>query len=380
MIAKFADRAHPAPALRELLLVLAACLAVLALTFTLGCLGHEGGSLREPPADPGSPGVGAGPPGASGLRPGGIGREHEGAAGTIDAVSLVVQKYGGTSVADPDRIKAVADHIVATRRQGHDVVVVVSAMGKTTDELERLAHEVSAAPAGREMDMLLTSGERISIALLCMAIIDRGEHAVSFTGSQAGIVTDTTHTQGQDPRRPRRAAARRRSMPGTIAVVAGFQGVSTASRHHDPRPRRLRHDRGRARRPRSAPTSARSTPTSPACSRPTRASCPTRACSTACLVRRDARHGGDRRAGARAAIRRVRPQPRRAGPRPVELHVGAGHLGRRGGWRRHGAGDHLGRHARHVRGEGHDRPRPRPPGHRGEGVPARSPTKPSTST
>jgi aspartate kinase len=143
-------------------------------------------------------------------------------------VSLVVQKYGGTSVADPERIKAVAEHIVETRRTGHDVVVVVSAMGRTTDELERLAHEVSAAPAGREMDMLLTAGERISIALLCMAIIDRGEHAVSFTGSQAGILTDTSHGRAKilDVRADRLRDA---VGEGAVAVVAGFQGVSTAS-------------------------------------------------------------------------------------------------------------------------------------------------------
>jgi aspartate kinase len=143
-------------------------------------------------------------------------------------VSLVVQKYGGTSVADPERIKAVADHIVETRRTGHDVVVVVSAMGRTTDELERLAHEVSAVPAEREMDMLLTSGERISIALLCMAIIDRDEHAVSFTGSQAGIVTDTSHGRAKilDVKADRLRDAVDR---GAIAVVAGFQGVSTES-------------------------------------------------------------------------------------------------------------------------------------------------------
>ncbi len=143
-------------------------------------------------------------------------------------VSLVVQKYGGTSVADPDRIKAVADHIVATRRSGQDVVVVVSAMGKTTDDLERLAHEVSTVPSGREMDMLLTAGERISIALLCMAIIDRGEHAVSFTGSQAGILTDTAHRKAKilevKADRLRESVA-----DGSIAVVAGFQGVSTTS-------------------------------------------------------------------------------------------------------------------------------------------------------
>ena len=108
-------------------------------------------------------------------------------------MALVVQKFGGTSVADPDRIRAVADHVARTRRQGDDVVVVVSAMGKSTDELIRLAGEVSSAPAGREMDMLLTAGERISMALLCMALIDMGVPAVSFTGSQAGIVTDTVH-------------------------------------------------------------------------------------------------------------------------------------------------------------------------------------------
>jgi len=139
-----------------------------------------------------------------------------------------VQKYGGTSVADPDRLKAVADHIVATRRSGHDVVVVVSAMGKTTDDFVRLAHEVSAAPAARELDMLLTAGERISIALLCMAIIDRGEHAVSFTGSQAGIVTDTTHGKAKIVE-VRADRLRETVTAGSVAVVAGFQGVSTSS-------------------------------------------------------------------------------------------------------------------------------------------------------
>jgi aspartate kinase len=141
-------------------------------------------------------------------------------------VSLLVQKFGGTSVADPDRIKAVADRIVRSRREGNDVVVVVSAMGKTTDDLERLAHEVSSDPTAREMDMLLTSGERISIALLCMAIIDQGEAAQSFTGSQAGIVTDTAHRKAKileiKADRIREALA-----TGNVCVVAGFQGMST---------------------------------------------------------------------------------------------------------------------------------------------------------
>jgi aspartate kinase len=141
-------------------------------------------------------------------------------------VSLLVQKFGGTSVADPDRIKAVADRIVRSRRDGNDVVVVVSAMGKTTDDLERLAHEVSSDPTAREMDMLLTSGERISIALLCMAIIDQGEAAQSFTGSQAGIVTDTAHRKAKileiKADRIREALD-----TGNVCVVAGFQGMST---------------------------------------------------------------------------------------------------------------------------------------------------------
>jgi aspartate kinase len=141
-------------------------------------------------------------------------------------VSLLVQKFGGTSVADPDRIKAVAERIVRSRREGHDVVVVVSAMGKTTDDLERLANEVSGDPSAREMDMLLTSGERISIALLCMAIIDQGEPAMSFTGSQAGILTDTAHRKAKileiKADRIQDAIA-----SGNVAVVAGFQGMST---------------------------------------------------------------------------------------------------------------------------------------------------------
>jgi aspartate kinase len=142
------------------------------------------------------------------------------------ALSLVVQKFGGTSVADPDRIRAVADHVARTRRQGRDVVVVVSAMGKTTDDLIRLANDVCPEPKGREMDMLLTAGERISMALLCMAIETHGVPASSFTGSQAGIVTDTTHGKARilEVRgdRLREAVA-----AGRVAVVAGFQGVST---------------------------------------------------------------------------------------------------------------------------------------------------------
>src|SRR6476659_5726256 len=111
--------------------------------------------------------------------------------------SLLVQKFGGTSVADPDRIRQVADHVARTRRHGDDVVVVVSAMGKETDELIRLASEVSRSRPGREMDMLITAGERKSMALLCMALHDTGVPAESFTGSQAGFLTETNHTNAR---------------------------------------------------------------------------------------------------------------------------------------------------------------------------------------
>lgn len=142
-------------------------------------------------------------------------------------MGLVVQKFGGTSVADPDRMRRVARHVADTRAGGDGVVVVVSAMGKATDNLLELARQVSANPSGRELDMLLTTGERISSALLCMALLDLGCDAVSFTGSQVGIITDTSHTKAKileiKGDRVREALAQ-----GKVAVVAGFQGVSTA--------------------------------------------------------------------------------------------------------------------------------------------------------
>jgi len=142
-------------------------------------------------------------------------------------VALIVQKYGGTSVADPDRIRAVAEHVAFTKRHGNDVVVVVSAMGKTTDNLIKLANDVSRTQPGREMDMLLTTGERISMAVLCMALADVGIEAMSFTGSQVGIITDTVHTKAKilevKGDRVREALAE-----GKVCVVAGFQGISTA--------------------------------------------------------------------------------------------------------------------------------------------------------
>ena len=142
-------------------------------------------------------------------------------------MALIVQKYGGTSVADPERMRNVARHIAATKAQDNQLVIVVSAMGKATDNLLDLARQVSSAPTGREMDMLLTTGERISMSLLCMALQDLGVDAMSFTGSQVGIITDTVHGRAKileiKGDRVREALSE-----GKVAVVAGFQGVSTA--------------------------------------------------------------------------------------------------------------------------------------------------------
>ena len=144
-------------------------------------------------------------------------------------MGLIVQKYGGSSVADAAAVKRVAQRIVASSRDGHEVVVVVSAMGDTTDELLDLAGQVSPLPAGRELDMLLTAGERISMALLAMAIGDLGHEARSFTGSQAGVITTSAHGSARiidvTPGRIRQALD-----GGAVAIVAGFQGVSQDSK------------------------------------------------------------------------------------------------------------------------------------------------------
>ncbi len=140
-------------------------------------------------------------------------------------MALIVQKYGGSSVRDTERIKKVAEHIVATRRAGHDVVVVVSAMGDTTDELLDLAGQVTDTPTPRELDMLLTSGERVSNALMAMAVQALGAPACSLSGSQAGVFTTAAHGRARivevDTSRVRQQLDR-----GTIVLVAGFQGVN----------------------------------------------------------------------------------------------------------------------------------------------------------
>jgi len=140
-------------------------------------------------------------------------------------MGLIVQKYGGSSVSDAEAMKRVASRIVATKKAGHQVVVVVSAMGDTTDELIDLANQITPLPAGRELDMLLTAGERISMALLAMAIKNLGFEALSFTGSQAGVITDSKHGRARiidvTPGRIQEALKQ-----DAIAIVAGFQGIS----------------------------------------------------------------------------------------------------------------------------------------------------------
>ena len=140
-------------------------------------------------------------------------------------MGLIVQKYGGSSVADAEGLKRVAARIVATKKAGNQVVVVVSAMGDTTDELIDLANQVTPFPNGRELDMLLTAGERISMALLAMAISNLGHEARSFTGSQAGVLTTSAHGKARiidvKPSRISEALSE-----GAIAIVAGFQGIN----------------------------------------------------------------------------------------------------------------------------------------------------------
>jgi aspartate kinase len=142
---------------------------------------------------------------------------------------LIVQKYGGTSVADAERIKRVAARVAQTHKAGNSVIVVVSAMGGTTDQLIELAQQVSPVPPGREMDMLLTAGERIAMALLAIAIHEEGVEAVSFTGSQAGILTDSSHGQAKI-QEIRSFRVKESLKAGKVVIVAGFQGVDPESK------------------------------------------------------------------------------------------------------------------------------------------------------
>ena len=136
---------------------------------------------------------------------------------------LVVQKYGGSSLANAERIKNVAKRVVSYRKKGADLVVVVSALGDTTDELIELAAKITGSPREREMDMLLSTGEQISVALLAMAIHELGYEAISLTGSQVGIITDTAHTQARIVN-IEQEKIRRELKKGNIVIVAGFRG------------------------------------------------------------------------------------------------------------------------------------------------------------
>ena len=222
------------------------------------------------------------------------------------SMSLIVQKYGGTSVGNPERIKNVARRVVATQEQGHRVVVVVSAMSGVTDNLIKLARECSANPEEREMDVLLATGEQTTIALTAMAINALGKKAISLTGAQAGIVTDGVHTKAKIAEHHSEAAqaAPRRRL--TSCIVAGFQGETT-----DKRITTL--GRGGsdltaiASPPRSRPTSARFSPTWTASIRATRASSPPRGRSTRSATTRCSKW---RPAAARSCSRAASSSPR----------------------------------------------------------------------
>ena len=282
-------------------------------------------------------------------------------------VGTLVMKFGGTSVGNPERLLNVARRIVAAKEEGGRVVAVLSAMGDTTDELVDLAHRISDRPKPRAMDMLISVGERISCALAEMAIEDLGHQAVSLTGSQAGIVTDTTHTKAKivEVRAQRIHAA---LDEGKIVLVAGFQGVSHRPGDHDPRPGRLRHDRGRARRrPRGRELPDLHRRRGRLHRRP--AARLRRAEAARPHLRGDARDVRLRGKGDGATLSRVRAQPRRQPARALDLQRVAGNLDPGGGRAVAGEGDHLGCHPRHLRGEADDHRRARSPGRRGTRLP-----------
>jgi len=158
-------------------------------------------------------------------------------------MSIVVQKYGGSSVADAQKLKKVAERVMQTTALGHQVVVVVSAMGDTTDDLLGLAKQISPNPDRRELDMLLSAGERISMALLSMAIRELGGDAISFTGSQSGIITNDRHIDARiievRPFRVQDKLSR-----GKVVVVAGYQGCLLPQGDYNARPRWQRYNRG----------------------------------------------------------------------------------------------------------------------------------------
>ena len=275
-------------------------------------------------------------------------------------MGIVVQKYGGSSLADADAIKRVARRIVENKKAGHDVVVAVSAMGDTTDELLDLAGQVSPLPPAREMDMLLTAGERISMALVAMAISDLGYTARSYTGSQAGVITDGVHGKAKiidvTPGRITSALAE-----GHIVIVAGFQGVSADTKEIT--------TLGRGGTDTTAVALAAALEADvceiytdvdgvftadprivPAARKLAQVSyeemLELAACGAKILHLRCVEYG------------RALQHP---DPRPLVVQPAARHLGRRGPdrWRHHGTGDHLRRRPRPERGQDHRRRGPR---------------------
>ncbi len=243
-------------------------------------------------------------------------------------MALIVQKYGGSSVADATSIKRVAKRVAEAKRAGHDVVVVVSAMGDTTDELIDLAQQVTPLPPQREMDILLTAGERISMALLAMAIHNLGVDAKSFTGQQAGVITDEAYGKARiidvTPSRIRQTLAQ-----GSVAIVAGFQGVNPTTNDVT--------TLGRGGSDTTAVALAASLKAD-VCEIYTDVDgvftadpriVPSARKLDRVGLRRDARARGQRRQGAGPALRRVRPPVRGTDPRALVVHHAHGHAGDR---------------------------------------------------
>ena len=243
-------------------------------------------------------------------------------------VALIVQKYGGSSVADAASIKRVAKRVAEAKRAGHDVVVVVSAMGDTTDELIDLAQQVTPLPPQREMDILLTAGERISMSLLAMAIHNLGVDAKSFTGQQAGVLTDEAYGKARiidvTPSRIRQTIAE-----GSVAIVAGFQGVNPSNNDVT--------TLGRGGSDTTAVALAAALKAD-VCEIYTDVDgvftadpriVPTARKLDRVTLRGDARPGSERRQGARAALRRVRPALLGTDPRAFVVQYSYGHPGDR---------------------------------------------------
>ena len=274
---------------------------------------------------------------------------------------LIVQKYGGSSVADPEKIKNVARRVADSARVGHRVVVVVSAMGKTTDGLLALAAAITATPDPREMDMLLATGEQVTIGLLAMALQSLGHPACSFTGPQVGMVTDAVHTRA----RIKRITAERIHAAldaGKRRGGRGLPGHHRGRRHHHARARRLRpHRRGAGRRAqgrRLRDLHRRGRRLHRRSQRGAR-----RAQAAAHLLRRDARDGRAGGQGPPVPLRRVRQEVQRPGSRALHLQARSGHARDQGG-SQHGRRGGDRHHARSGTGQGLDPARARSAGHR----------------